>query len=187
MLFHGRLVLPKNSPRIPQLIVEFHNTPIGGHFGYLRTYKRMAAVLFWDEMKRQIQEYVAKCAICQQNKYEAKSLARLLQPLPIPKQVWEDISIDFVTSLPRSNRFDTIFVVVDRLTKYAHFIPLSHPYSAKDVVTVFIKEVMKLHGMPKSIVSDRDRLFMNNFWQELFKTSGTTLSYSSAYHPESNG
>lgn len=89
--------------------------------------------------------------------------------------------------LPKSNRFDTILVVVDRLTKYAHFILLSHPYTAKDVVIVFIKVVVKLHGIPKPIVSDSDRLFMSNFWQELFKLSGTTLSYSSAYHPETDG
>lgn len=187
LLFQGRLVLPKDSPRIPKLIAEFHNTPMGGHSGYLRTYKRIASVLFWEGMKKQVQEFVAKCTICQQNKYEARSPAGLLQPLPIPKQVWEDINLDFITGLPKSNRFDTIFVVVDRLTKYAHFVPLSHPYSASDVAAVFIKEVVKLHGIPRSIVSDRDRLFMSNFWQELFKSSGTTLARSSAYHPSPMG
>lgn len=180
LLYHDRLVLPKDSPRIPQLIAEFHNTPMGGHSGYLRTYKRMSTVLYWEGMKRQIQEYVAKCSTCQKNKYEARSPTGLLQPLPIAKQVWEDISLDFITGLPKSQRFDIIFVVVDWLTKYAHFIPLSHPYNAKDVAAVFVKEVVKLHGMPRSIVSDRDRLFFSSFWQELFKMSSTTLARSSA-------
>lgn len=107
LLYQGRLVLPKNSPRIPQLIAEFHATPTRGHSSYLRTYKRMAAFLFWEGMKKQIPDYVAKCAICQQNKYEA-SLTGLLQPLPITQQVWEDISMDFVTGLPKSDRYDTI-------------------------------------------------------------------------------
>lgn len=77
----------------------------------------------------------------------------MLQPLPVPKQVWEDISLDFITGLPKSSRFGTILVVVDQLTKYAHFIPLYHPYSAKEVAAVFVKEVVKLHGLPKSSYS----------------------------------
>lgn len=92
--------------------------------------------------------------------------------------------MDFITGLPKSHKFDTIVVVVDRLTKYAHFIPLSHPFNAKDVAGVFAKEVVKLHGFPKSIVSDRDHLFISQFWRESFKMAGTTLRYSSAYHPE---
>lgn len=103
-------------------MMDFSQHPIGGYSGYLRTYNRMATFPYWEGMRKQIQEYVSKCAICQQNKYEAPSPAGLLQPLPILQQVWEDVSMDFITGLPRSITYNTILVVVDR-TKYGHFIP----------------------------------------------------------------
>jgi hypothetical protein len=92
--------------------------------------------------------------------------------------------MDFIGGLPKVQGVDTVMVVVDRLTKYAHFIPISHPYTAKDITDVFIKEVVKLHGFPGSIVSARDKVFISNFWSELFKQAGTRLKYSSAYHPQ---
>lgn len=124
-------------------------------------------------MKRDVQEHVAACNICQRNKSDSRSPARLLQPLPVPTKVWEDISLDFIDGLPISAGKDSILVVVDRLTKYAHFIALRHPYSAKQIAIVFVTEIMRLHGTPRSIVSDRDPIFMSTFWREFFKLQGT--------------
>uniref|UniRef100_A0A2N9FZS8 Reverse transcriptase n=1 Tax=Fagus sylvatica TaxID=28930 RepID=A0A2N9FZS8_FAGSY len=185
--FQNRLVLPASSQFKTHLIREFHDTPVGGHSGVLRTYKRIAASFYWAGMKRDIHNYIRKCDVCQRNKYETMSPAGLLQPLPIPSQIWEDISMDFIDGLPNSCGFTVILVVVDRLSKYGHFLPLKHPYTVKSVAEIFIKEVSRLHGMPRSIVSDRDKVFTSQFWAEYFCLQGSELRMSSAYHPQTDG
>jgi len=187
LLHKGRLVLSASSPLIPLILEEFHASPTGGHSGFLRTYKRVVGNLYWVGMKKRVQEFVKQCDICQRQKYAATSPVGLLQPLPIPDCVWEDISLDFITGLPKSKGFDVVFVVVDRLSKYEHFIPLKHPYTARKVAEIFAKEIVRLHGIPNSIVSDRDPLFMSLFWQELFRIQGIVLKMISSYHPETDG
>ncbi|KAA0047602.1 ty3-gypsy retrotransposon protein [Cucumis melo var. makuwa] len=121
----GKLVLPRTSSLIPTILHTFYDSIIKGHSGQLHTYKRIATELFWEGMKNDIKLYLEQCHACQQNKIQALSPAGLLQPLPIPNRIWEDISMDFVEGLPHSQGFDIVLVVVDRLSKYAHFIALS--------------------------------------------------------------
>lgn len=125
--------------------------------------------------------------MCQRNKSELTLPAGLLQPLPIPTTIWADISMDFVDGLPNSQGKTVIYVVVDRLSKYAHFVALKHPYSAATVAQEFFGHIFKLHGMPTSIVCDRDPAFTSNFWRELFILQGTRFNFSSAYHPQTDG
>lgn len=166
---------------------EFHSTPFGGHSGFFRTYKKISAIFFWEGMKEDVKRFVAECEVCQRAKYETTSPAGLLQPLPVPLKIWEDLSMDFVMGLPKAKGYDTILVVVDRLTKYRHFLVVRHPYTAKDIAGIFIREIVRLHGFPRTIVSDRDCVFMSTFWSKLFRASGTALKFSSAYHPQTDG
>lgn len=163
LLYDGRLVLPKNSSFISKFLKEFHSSPYRGHFNFFRTYKRAAMVLFWEGMKANIRKYVAECDLCQRVKYQALSPVRLLQSLPLPTQIWQDILMAFIMGLPKAGNVDTILVVVDRMTKYSHFLILKHLFSAVDVAQKFIREIVRLHGFPRSIISDRDRIFMSQF------------------------
>ncbi|MCI30016.1 transposon TF2-1 polyprotein, partial [Trifolium medium] len=138
-------------------------------------------------MHHDVKQFVNSCDVCQHNKYNTHAPYGLLQPLPLPQQVWEDISMDFITNLPTTHNKSVIWVVVDRLTKFAHFIALPTNFTAVSLAPVFISEIYRLHGAPKTIVSDRDRVFVSQFWRALFKSLGTTLAFSSSYHPQSDG
>lgn len=138
-------------------------------------------------MKKDIKKLVRECDVCQASKYETTSLAGLLQPLPVPKQAWEDISMDFIEGLPKPQGYDVIMVVVDRFTKFVHFIPVTHPFTALRAVELFMQYVFKLHGLPRSMVSDRGSVFVSSFWKSFLTIQGSSLNFSSAYHPESDG
>lgn len=140
LLYKGRLCLPKGSASLQQVLKVYHDTAIGGHSGALKTYQRAAAEVYWPGMQTAIRDYVAQCETCQRNKGSTLAPAGLLQPLPVPVQVWDDITMDFIEGLPRSDGWDCILVVVDRLSKYAHFISLKHPFTATSVAKTFIRK-----------------------------------------------
>lgn len=183
LLFKGRYVLAKKSEFIGELLREYHDFMTGGHAGELKTYLWLTGDWFWEGMRKDVGLYVQQCKICQQQKASQQSPAGLLQPLPLPDLVLEEVSLDFIDALPMSKGFNSFLVVVDRLSKYGHFIGLRHPYSAVTVAGVFVQDIVRLHGFPTAIVSDRDRIFLSNLWSELFRLQGTVLKKSTAYHP----
>lgn len=185
--YNDCLYICKESQLKQKVLLELHTYPIGEHSGFLKTYHRVKKEFFWEGLKNDVQRFVEECLVCQKNKVEMVKTLGLLQPLKIPSQRWGEVSMDFITGLPKSKRKNVIMVVVDRLTKYAHFCALSHPFSAIIVAATFITIVQKLHGSPKIIVSDRDPIFTGKFWIELFSYLGTQLDHSSSYHPQSYG
>ena len=174
LYYKGQLVISSTSKFIPLLLQEFHGTRTRGYSGYYRT-DRLAANLYWVGMNSTVQRFVQECEICQRSKSSTLAPGGLLQPLDIPDIIWEQVSMDFISGLPKSRGHDTILVVVDRLSKYSHFILLQHPYTAQHIAEVFVKEIVRLHGIPKSILSDCDPLFMSNFGRKY--SIGRVLNY----------
>jgi len=160
---------------------------VGGHSGFPVTYRRLVALFKWKGMKAVVRDFVRTCHICQQAKTERVLSPGLLQPLPVPSKPWEMAFMDFIDGLPSSRQYNCILVVVDKLTKYAHFIPLRHPYTASKVADLFVDNIYKLHSMPKTLVSDKDPILMSKFWKAVFKTTGTHLNLSTANHPKTDG
>jgi hypothetical protein len=143
---------------------------------------------WWTKMKIEIAHYVARCDTCRRVKAIHMKTASPLQSLPIPTWKWEDISMDFIVGLPRTAKgYDSIWVIIDRLTKIAHFLPVKTYYPVLTYAQMYIARILSLHGVPKTIVSDRGPQFVSKFWEELHKSLGTKLLHSSAYHPQTSG
>lgn len=183
-LFRGtQLCIPDCSLRL-QLNSELH---LEGHVGRDRTLHLVSSSYFWPLLRPDVERFVERCVVCQRSKGHASN-ACLYMPLPISTQTWMDINMDFVVGLPRTHRgFDSIFVVVDRFSKMAHFILCKKTTDALQVALLFFHDVYCLHGLPLSIVSDRDSRFLGHFWRSLWKQLDAFLDMSSAYHPQSNG
>jgi hypothetical protein len=183
-----RLCIPDLPDLKKTIMHDHHDSVISGHLGVDKTYELIHRFYYWPSMLTTIKKYVISCQTCQRVKPEQRKPAGPLQPLPIPQDRWEEISMDFITDLPVTpNGNDTIITVVDRLTKMAHFIPAKSPLPAKEVAKLFFSNVFRLHGMPKGIVSDRDPRFTGNFWKALFELLGVKLRMSTARHPQTDG
>jgi hypothetical protein len=139
-------------------------------------------------MRRDIAHYVACCDTCSRVKIEHQKPAGLLKPLAVPVWKWEDISMDFVVGLPRTPKGnDLVWVIVDRLTKVAHIVPVKTRYTTEKHAELYVEHILRLHGTPRSIVSDRGPQFVSKFWQSFHKLMGTTLNHNTAFHPQTDG
>ncbi|GKF42772.1 putative reverse transcriptase domain-containing protein, partial [Tanacetum coccineum] len=151
-------------------------------------FQDLKLLYWWPNMKADIATYVSKCLTCAKVKAEHQKPSGLLQQPEIPVWKWERITMDFVSGLPRTpSGYDTIWVIVDRLTKSAHFLPMKKMDSMEKLTRLYLKEMMCRHGVPVSIISDRDSHFTSNFWRSLQEALGTNLDMSTAYHPQTDG
>ena len=170
------------------MLTEGHNSRYLVHPGATKMYQDLRRSFWWPRMKRDIAEFVAKCLMCEKIKIKHQKPSGPLQPLDIPKWKWESIAMDFVTGLPRTpSGHDAIWVVVDRLTKSSHFLPIRVNYPLDKLGKIYIQEVVRLHGAPLSIISDRDPRFTSRFWEALQRAFGTRLKISTAHHPQIDG
>lgn len=183
----GKLYVGASNGVRREIIQNLHDTGEGGHSGVNATHKRIANLFWWPKMSQDVVKWVQECEICQRFKSEHVKSPGLLQPIPIPNQAWEVITMDFIEGLPRSENRDTIMVVIDKFTKYCHLLSFQHPFSATQVAQKLLDVVIKLYGPPKSIITDRDKIFTSRFWAELFNKMGTSSNYSTAYHPQTDG
>ncbi|KAL0532578.1 hypothetical protein IC582_031283 [Cucumis melo] len=183
----NRLYVLRAGDLRKKLLYECHDTLWAGHPGWQRTYALLKKGYFWPNMRDDVMQYTKTCLICQQDKVEKVKVAGLLDPLPVPTRPWESVSMDFITHLSKVGDFEAILVIIDRFSKYATFIPATKQCSAETTAQLFFKHVVKLWGVPTSIVSDRDGRFIGSFWTELFSFLGTSLNISSSYHPQTDG
>ncbi|WZY72224.1 hypothetical protein YC2023_004464 [Brassica napus] len=186
LFYDNRLCVPNCSLR-DLFVRESHGGSLMGHFGITKTLKTLQDHFFWPRMKRDVEKLCERCATCKQAKSKVQSHG-LYTPLPIPYHPWNDISMDFIVGLPRTRTGkDSIFVVVDRFSKMAHFIACHKTDDALHIANLFFKEIVRIHGMPKTIVSDRDTKFLSYFWKTLWSKLGTKLLFSTTCHPQTDG
>jgi IS30 family transposase len=176
-------------PEIKELILkEAHETPYSIHPGSTKMYMDLKKLFWWNNMKQEIAKFVSECHTCQRVKAEHQSPAGLMQPLSIPEWKWEEIGMDFITRLPLTpKKKDMIWVIVDRLTKSAHFLAVNQKDSRAKLINLYVPEIVSKHGVPKTIVSDRGSVFTSAFWRQLHETLGSKLDFSTAYHPQMGG
>ncbi|WVZ93805.1 hypothetical protein U9M48_039760 [Paspalum notatum var. saurae] len=186
--FKNRLVVPKDMELRKRILDEAHTSMFTIHPRNNRMYQDLKQKFWWTRMKREIAKYVSECDVCQRIKTDHLKLVVMLQPLAIPAWKWEDVHMDFIVGLPHTQKgYDSIWVVIDRLTKSAHFIPVKTTYRAKQYDELYISRIVSLHSIPQTITSDRGSLFVSRFWEQLQAALGTNLVRSSAYHPQTSG
>jgi hypothetical protein len=186
--FKDRIVVPKDTEVRQQILDEAHLSRYSIHPRNTKMYQDLKQHYWWTKMKIEIARYVARYDTCRCVKAVHMKTAGPLQSLPVPTWKWEDISMDFIMGLPRTTKgFDSIWAIIDRLTKIAHFLPVKTYYPVITYAQIYIARILSLHEIPKIIVADRGPQFASKFWGELHKSLGTKLLHTSAYHPQTSG
>jgi len=186
LYFKDLIVLPTEDLLISVFKLR-HHSPAAGHFGIAKTVELISRDYWAKHLRKSVRRFILNCDDCQRSRPSRHAPYGLLHALPVPDSPWSQISMDFITDLPLSNGFDSLFVVKDRLSKMAHFIPTHKNATAEDTANLFVREIFRLHGAPVSIVSDRDSKFTSGFWQRFMSLLNIKINLSSAFHPETDG
>jgi transposase InsO family protein len=187
IIYHkDRIVLPTEELQL-ETLKRRHDSPLAGHPGVHKTIELISRDFHWKGLDQMVRRYIRGCDTCARAKPSRHAPYGLLQPLPVPSGRWEDISVDFITDLPTSNNFDAIAVFKCRLTKRAHFLACTKEITSKETADLFLREVFRLHGIPRTITSDRGPQFVARFWKFFLEQFGCTRQLSSGHHPETNG
>ncbi len=183
-----KVVVPRSAALRQRIIREHHDVPWAGHRGVTKTLELVSRLFWWDGMRKDVELYVKTCDLCQRNKTSTQAKPGLLQPLPVPEHRWQSVTVDLTVGLPQTKSGkDGVLVFVDRLTKYAHFVPVRSSMGAKDFARKFVKHVFANHGLPEIIVSDRGSTWANQFWRYVCELLRVDHRFSSAYHPQTDG
>lgn len=186
LFYKNKLCLPSGSMR-ELLVREAHSGGLMGHFGVAKTLPILQSNFYWPNMRKDVERICGNCIVCKKAKSKSQPHG-MYTPLPVSTSPWIDLSMDFVLGLPRSSKGnDSIFVVVDRFSKMAHFSPCKKTSDASNIANLFFRDIVRLHGMPKTIVSDRDAKFLSYFWKTLWTKLGTKLLFSTTCHPQTDG
>ncbi|KAJ9521153.1 hypothetical protein QJQ45_022856, partial [Haematococcus lacustris] len=184
----GTIIVPNDIQLREHILHEMHDAKYAGHVGITKTLERVRRVFWWKTMRADVRHYVTNCDACQRNKASRQVPGGLLNPLSIPGYRWESVTMDLVVKLPVGvHGYDSICVVVDRLSKMVHLIPCIEAMDAKEFAELYIDHVFKYHGLSKVTISDRGATFNNQFWIEVRKLIGVDPAFSTAYHPQSDG
>ena len=187
LLFDNLIYVPDDSFIKLDILRIHHDSPVAGHYGMAKTFELISRNYYWPRQRSFVNEYVASCEVCKRNKTPRQRPFGLLQPLEAPYAPWSSISMDFIVKLPPSQGNDSVLVVVDRYTKLAHFIPCLETTTAPQFAEIFIRHIVKHHGLPRDIISDRGSIFMSSFWSTMCSKLGIVGNHSTSYHPQTDG
>jgi len=182
--YRGKWYVPEGDQLRLRLIQEHHDTELAGHPGRAKTFDLLDRQYYWKDMRRQLHQYVRNCHSCQRSRTSSHAKFGVLRPLPVPDKAWEDISMHFVVGLPECEGFDAVWVVVNRLSKMRHFLPCHTAIDAVGLAKLFVREVVRLHQLPKTIVSDRGPQFASTFWGQICSRLGIDRRMSTAFNPD---
>ncbi len=184
----GKIYIPNNNDIKTRILHESHDTSISGHIGTAKTNEIISRQFYWPRMSIDVSTYVTSCVACQQNKSSQQAKMGLLLPLPIPDRRWDVVTMDLITALPKTRSGnDAIVVFVDKLTKMVHYAATTTNINAASLAQLFYHEIVRHHGVPRELISDRDPRFTSSFWQTLWGMMGTKITMSTAYHPQTDG
>ncbi|EDN07175.1 hypothetical protein HCAG_03706 [Histoplasma mississippiense (nom. inval.)] len=190
LLLNGSVFVPRSRAVRQELLRIHHDDPHAGHFGLEKTEELLRRKYVWDKLRTDVKEYVETCDVCQRIKVPRHKQYGELAPLPVPKGPWQDLSMDFIVDLPKSTRvkgYDSILVIVDRFTKMAKYIPTHKKVKAPELADLFLDAIIRDHGSPKSLVSDRGSLFTSKYWSAFCYHLTIRRLLSTAFHPQTDG